>query len=182
MGRYTGDLIEVSNGPSIRHGNGTYLYTSPPSSKVPNSSSTSNFVVAGESLGGESKLESGPSFRPSFYSYSGSWRNGVKDGKGSFTLLDHSVYEGDFLGGEMTGQGRREYGNGSWYEGSWVEGEREGYGTEFLKEKEMRYEGNWKGNKREGKGKLTWGKEQKDFVEGVFVNHKIQGDGGEEER
>ncbi|GMH57412.1 hypothetical protein TrRE_jg2221, partial [Triparma retinervis] len=159
MGRYTGDLIEVSNGPAIRHGKGTYSYS----------------ARAEEKGAGEEGSEAVTS--TSFYKYDGEWRNGVKDGKGSFTLHDHSVYTGDFLDGEMTGTGRREYKDGSWYDGNWRDGEREGYGVEFLKEKEMRYEGIWRGNKREGKGKLTWGKDQSDFVEGVFSNHRIQGPG-----
>ena len=64
MGRYTGDLIEVSNGPAIRHGKGTYEYSAPAEEK-------------GTGEEGKEVVKS-----TSFYTYSGEWRNGVKDGKG----------------------------------------------------------------------------------------------------
>ena len=89
MGRYSGQLTNVSNGPSIRHGQGTYAY---------------DLYKSGgnDKDGDEVKTDVEP-----FYKYEGSWVNGVKDGKGTFTLRDHSVYTGDFLNGEITGQGRR---------------------------------------------------------------------------
>jgi hypothetical protein len=109
-----------------------------------------------------------------FYKYSGNWNNGVKDGKGVFTLRDYSVYEGDFLNGEITGSGTRTYADGTVYVGGWLDGEKAGYGVETASDGQV-YKGTWAGNRREGKGLVTW--KNGDCMEGVFSNHKMNGEG-----
>ncbi|GMI55390.1 hypothetical protein ScalyP_jg3422 [Parmales sp. scaly parma] len=112
-----------------------------------------------------------------FYTYSGNWNQGVKDGAGTFTLRDMSTYTGDFMNGEMTGQGVRTYADGSVYTGCFENGERRGYGVETKvlaasspPASEV-YEGGWEANKREGKGKLVLG--NGDVMEGIFKNHRL---------
>ena len=52
-----------------------------------------------------------------YFTYTGSWDNGIKHGKGLFTLGDGSSYEGDFYEGEITGRGLRRWPDGSTYSG-----------------------------------------------------------------
>ena len=52
--------------------------------------------------------------------YEGSYRNGIRDGKGTFTHMDGSVKTGVFVNGQLIGKGSMQDGNGNSYEGNFI--------------------------------------------------------------
>ena len=52
--------------------------------------------------------------------YEGSYRNGIRDGKGTFTHMDGSVKTGIFVNGQLIGKGSMKDGNGNSYEGNFI--------------------------------------------------------------
>ena len=60
--------------------------------------------------------------------YRGSYRCGMRHGKGIAVLCDQSRYLGDWEHGEMHGYGRVDYSCGSYYDGEFRKGRREGLG------------------------------------------------------
>lgn len=89
-----------------------------------------------------------------------------------FTLMDGSVYKGDWQDGyKMQGHGRFTVFDGTYYDGEWVKGVRCGFGVYMFPDGEN-YEGEWKDNVRHGYGKYTYvsGKVwEGEWVEDEFV-------------
>lgn len=69
-----------------------------------------------------------------FYSYEGSWSNGVPNGQGKSVSApppdgDGETYEGSWLRGQRHGIGKCVYHDGECYIGDWRHGERQGIGS-----------------------------------------------------
>ena len=69
--------------------------------------------------------------------YTGTFKNDLKHGKGKYTWNDGNVYEGDWINGERTGKGKYTWNDGNVYEGDWINGERTGKGNILIKFQEM---------------------------------------------
>lgn len=52
--------------------------------------------------------------------YVGEYKNGIREGKGTFTHKDGSIKTGTFVGGQLTGKGTWEADNGDIYEGEFI--------------------------------------------------------------
>lgn len=52
--------------------------------------------------------------------YEGTYRNGIREGKGSFTYVDGTVRTGTFVNGQLTGMGSGKDENGNSYEGDFL--------------------------------------------------------------
>lgn len=61
--------------------------------------------------------------------YEGTYRNGVREGKGTFTHMDGSVKSGNFTNGQLTGKGIARDENGNSYEGEFLNYRMHGNGT-----------------------------------------------------
>lgn len=61
--------------------------------------------------------------------YEGTYRNGVREGKGTFTHMDGSVKTGTFVNGQLTGKGTAHDENGNSYEGDFINYRMHGNGT-----------------------------------------------------
>ena len=61
--------------------------------------------------------------------YEGTYRNGIREGKGTFTHMDGSVKTGMFVNGQLTGKGTAHDGNGNSYEGEFLNYRMHGNGT-----------------------------------------------------
>lgn len=101
--------------------------------------------------------------------YEGDWKQGIKEGNGSFSKLllgifhyeNGDKYDGQWSKDKMNGHGVMSYKDGSKYEGDWVNSERSGkgysyfylLGTQTYGDKEN-YTGDWKHNMKEGQGNL----------------------------
>jgi S1-C subfamily serine protease/antitoxin component YwqK of YwqJK toxin-antitoxin module len=62
--------------------------------------------------------------------YVGEYKNGIREGKGTFTHIDGSVAEGNFINGQLMGYGTKTAEDGSKYIGNLVNYREHGYGTE----------------------------------------------------
>lgn len=61
--------------------------------------------------------------------YEGTYRNGIREGKGTFTHMDGSVKTGTFVNGQLTGKGTVKDENGNSYEGDFINYRMHGNGT-----------------------------------------------------
>ncbi|XP_068734759.1 radial spoke head 1 homolog [Montipora capricornis] len=87
--------------------------------------------------------------------YEGSYHNGKRQGKGTYSFRNNGAkYKGFYQQGKKSGQGVFDYPDGSKYEGKWENDERNGPGTYFYKNGDI-YEGGWKNNMRHGQGVYT---------------------------
>jgi len=107
-------------------------------------------------------------------SYSGTWKNGKKNGQGIFHFSNGDVFDGRWADEHVNGVGKITYANGSSYEGQfqndkrhgiglftdvdgstytghWEEGLKQGSGT-LKKSDGSSYDGNWQANLRHGTG------------------------------
>lgn len=69
---------------------------------------------------------------PDGNTYTGSWKNGKRDGKGTFTWSKGDVYTGDWVADEKMGSGINNYAGGQKYVGKMYNGVLEGEGTYLL--------------------------------------------------
>ncbi len=65
---------------------------------------------------------------PSGNSYTGEFKNGLKEGKGTFTWADGDVYKGNYKNNLCEGKGTIIWSDGSSYEGDWGANKINGYG------------------------------------------------------
>lgn len=79
-------------------------------------------------------------------SYSGDCKNGLAHGKGIAQGIDH--YEGQFIKGMPSGRGIYTWVNGTYYDGEWKNGMREGKGKMVYGDSIVT--GFWKGDKFQG--------------------------------
>jgi hypothetical protein len=105
--------------------------------------------------------------------YSGTFKDGIQDGKGYFELADGMQYEGDVRQGRRTGQGEGVYPNGDRYVGQWVDGKPHGKGHMWYM-LGGEYDGEWHAGVRHGKGALIYAGSGRRY-EGMFSSGRIEG-------
>ncbi len=115
------------------------------------------------------------------FTYAGEWKDGYKQGQGSFKIAGFSKYEGEFSNGEITGYGKRTWADGRIYEGNFICGEQNGHGrwthhtTNLLGRRiNLTYEGEFVDNRRQGQGMYDDGAV---IYTGAFSGHKFNGMG-----
>ena len=106
--------------------------------------------------------------------YEGNFVDGRLTGRGKHTSPNGDICEGNFVDGKLTGKGMCKYINGDFYEGDFVNDERTGKGK-FIWSNGETYEGDFVDGKRTGKGKYTW--TSGNVYEGDFVDGKLVGKG-----
>lgn len=100
--------------------------------------------------------------------YEGTYKDGVRNGRGKMVFPGGDIYEGEWVDGKMQGEGSYTYKKtGDIYSGAWVANKKHGYGRyEFGADKSMLV-GNWEN------GELVKGSwELKNF--GVYEGKKTQ--------
>ena len=85
--------------------------------------------------------------------YVGEWKNGKRNGQGTFTFPDGEKYVGEFKDGKRNGQGTYTFPDGKKYVGEFKDGEYNGQGT-FTSLDGKKYVGEWKDGNINGKGVL----------------------------
>tara|TARA_Y200000002_G_C22681415_1_gene664214 strand:+ start:284 stop:1867 length:1584 start_codon:yes stop_codon:yes gene_type:complete len=90
--------------------------------------------------------------------YKFNWVNGEFDGKGEIIYNNGDVYEGYVINYNRNGKGKIVYKNGDFFDGYWLNDMRSGYGTYISNEE--KYTGEWANDKKDGIGIL----EYKDFI------------------
>uniref|UniRef100_A0A3Q4AHB1 Radial spoke head 10 homolog B n=1 Tax=Mola mola TaxID=94237 RepID=A0A3Q4AHB1_MOLML len=91
-------------------------------------------------------------------SYEGEVHNGIRHGTGTYKCAKTSVsYTGQWDQGKRHGQGVLYYNQDktSWYNGDWVKNSREGWGMRRYPSGNI-YCGEWKSNLRHGEGTMRW--------------------------
>jgi hypothetical protein len=83
-------------------------------------------------------------------------------------------YKGTYKDGKRNGRGTFIWSDGTKYVGQWVDDLMEGYGTLTLPDG-AKYVGYWKNGQRDGFGTFTWA--NGDVYQGQFKNNKKHGDG-----
>lgn len=87
--------------------------------------------------------------------YAGDWKKGIKHGQGMETYADGNKYIGSFISGNREGKGIYLWSNGNKYIGTWKNNKRHGQGTMSLSNGN-KYIGNWKDGKYHGHGTYSW--------------------------
>ncbi len=96
---------------------------------------------------------------PNSAKYVGEFKNGKRNGQGTYTWRDGTwvvgaKYVGEFKNDEANGQGTCTWSDGRKYVGEWKDDERNGQGTQTWPSGQ-KYEGEWCDGKYNGKGKLA---------------------------
>ena len=104
----------------------------------------------------------------------GSYKNGLKHGKGTFYTKKGSRYDGEFKNDEYDGEGSYYWQSGDKYIGQFKEGFRHGNGIYSYSDGSS-YDGNWAYGEREGLGTINFSNGKK-FI-GEFFNSRIEGQG-----
>lgn len=87
--------------------------------------------------------------------YTGEWKDGRPEGRGTISLENGGVYEGEWKDGEANGQGTIIWSSGAVYKGEWKDSQKNGQGT-MVYETGDKYEGEWAGDNRNGRGTFTY--------------------------
>ncbi|HBR01702.1 MAG TPA: hypothetical protein DD738_03745 [Ruminiclostridium sp.] len=87
--------------------------------------------------------------------YTGQWKDDLIEGKGTYIWADGGMYEGEWRYDMFSGQGIYTWASGSKYAGEWKEGVKEGQGTYTWANKDE-YVGEWKAGVKDGQGTYTW--------------------------
>jgi hypothetical protein len=106
--------------------------------------------------------------------YSGSYRAGLRHGRGTFVWPDGSKYVGQWRNDAMEGTGLFTAPDGTRYDGMWLAGKREGYGT-YTWANGDKYLGEWRNGQKNGYGKLTMA--DRSSHEGEWKNDEADGQG-----
>jgi len=107
--------------------------------------------------------------------YVGTWRNGLREGKGTFTWTNGDVYKGQWLKDKRHGAGEYAWTDGSKYKGNYSGGIRSGFGIYYYTNG-TRYEGTWQNNVKHGIANY-YNKQSVNFG-GKYVNNEyVQGTG-----
>ena len=86
--------------------------------------------------------------------YEGSFKNGLRNGLGKYTMPDGFKYEGEWKDDQIQGKGVARYPTGQIYEGFFKQGVPNGEGTMTFSDG-TKYKGTWLDGKMEGDGTLT---------------------------
>ena len=84
--------------------------------------------------------------------YEGMFVDGVRQGRGTYTLPDGFKYTGQWVNGEIQGQGIAQYPNGSLFEGQFTDGKPNGQGTITFADGGS-YQGDWVAEKSPAKAR-----------------------------
>jgi hypothetical protein len=87
--------------------------------------------------------------------YAGPYKNGLRDGQGSYFWPGGEKYVGQFKGGKIEGRGTRTWPNGERYVGEFKDGGIDGHGTRIWPNGE-RYVGEFRNGRIEGEGTYMW--------------------------
>jgi hypothetical protein len=102
-----------------------------------------------------------PVIYPSGDVYVGEWKNGLRSGHGTYTLLNKDSYTGGWKDGKKHGRGTYTWVNGDSYVGGWKNGQQHGHGV-YHAAKGHSYDGNWLGGMPHGQGTYTGAGTKKD--------------------
>ena len=86
--------------------------------------------------------------------YEGSFKNGLRNGLGKYTMPDGFTYEGEWKDDQIQGKGVARYPTGQIFEGFFEQGVPDGEGTMTFSDG-TKYEGSWLDGKMEGDGVLS---------------------------
>lgn len=89
-----------------------------------------------------------------YYSYNGTWKDGMMDGEGEYLYSDGKSYRGGYKENRPSGIGRSEYPGESSYHGYWEKGYFHGKGKLSCPDGSS-YEGDWLTGVRQGNGKMS---------------------------
>eukprot|EP00942_MAST-04A_sp_MAST-4A-sp1_P003467 g3467.t1 len=106
--------------------------------------------------------------------YVGEYKNGIRDGKGTYTYGSGSVYVGDFKDGKSHGKGTYTYDSGHVYVGEFKDDKRHGKGTCTHPDGTV-YVGEYIGGKMHGKGTYTYA--SGNVYDGDFKDGMMHGKG-----
>ncbi|WP_238916813.1 hypothetical protein [Clostridium sp. YIM B02555] len=111
--------------------------------------------------------------------YTGTLKNGKREGDGTFTASNGDTYKGEWKDDKMNGQGILNYANGDVYSGNYEKGLRSGKGTFTWKESKDTYNGDWKADTMSGQGVYEFGSGENvgDKYNGEWNNNKMEGKG-----
>ena len=87
--------------------------------------------------------------------YTGQFKDGKMEGRGTFYFNNGDKYEGDIKNNIFEGKGAYYYHNGEKYVGDFKKNMRDGRGVFYYKNGDL-YEGEWKKHKRHGKGVIYY--------------------------
>ena len=135
-----------------------------------------NDLYVGEFKNGE-KEGIGTYYYSSGEYYYGNWLKGKRQGKGIiYSKFGVIIYEGDFFNDKIEGEGNYIDYNGKYYIGQFKNNKMNGKGKCFYKKDgKLEYEGDFIDGKKEGEGKYIY--ENDDYYEGQFKNDKMHGKG-----
>jgi len=106
--------------------------------------------------------------------YAGSWVDGAKSGKGTFTAKNGEVYTGQWSDNKRHGGGKQVYSDGSFYKGAWQANQRDGKGTLTFKNGD-KLTADWTFGEVSGSGVYAFKKGME--YKGSIVNNKPEGKG-----
>jgi hypothetical protein len=96
-----------------------------------------------------------PTIREDDSTYTGEWKNGMRDGYGILVWKDISKYIGEFVDNKVSGFGKFYYEEGDTYTGYWVNFQANGVGI-FKTTKDASYQGYWLNDKQDSFGIENW--------------------------
>lgn len=111
---------------------------------------------------------------PSGHKYVGESKDDKRTGKGTLTWPDGQKYVGEFKDNKRSGQGVNNLPDGTKYVGEWKDDKANGYGTRNWPDG-AKYAGEWVDDKRSGQGTFTW-PDGSQYV-GEFRDSKVNGQG-----
>ena len=106
--------------------------------------------------------------------YEGSFKNGLRNGIGKYTMPDGFTYEGEWKDDQIQGKGVARYPTGQIFEGSFKQGVPDGEGTMTFSDG-TKYTGSWLDGKMEGDGILSM--TDGSVFKGKFANNNRDGYG-----
>lgn len=108
--------------------------------------------------------------------YDGQFHGGLLHGQGTYTWQTKIIYSGSFVSNSIEGVGRYSWPDGSRYEGGVLNGLRHGKGT-FVCADGTTYVGDWLAGVRHGSGKLSYGRDGREWYEGAWRRDSKHGKG-----
>lgn len=107
--------------------------------------------------------------------YDGAWKNGRRNGFGSYTCytghMPSSVYKGKWVANERSGHGVLTSTSGYCYDGAWARDKPHGSGKEVYNSGGECYEGEFQSGERHGYGKMT--RADGSVLEGKWIHGKL---------
>lgn len=168
--KYEGEVSNI-DGKAIRHGHGEMIF--PPNEKYPEGmkyvgewkndkqEGQGKFIWIGlAEINGEYKNGLPNGYGEQIYythggKYSGTFKDGLKEGKGTLTFPNGETYTGDWVSDIRHGNGKMKYADGVEYEGEFQNNQRHGKGKQNNPEAGV-YVGEFEFNQYNGYGTLTF--------------------------